>query len=93
LNPIFEAALEIQRFCSDRGWPFCVIGGLAVQRWGEPRLARDVDVSLLTDWLDIEGVVQRQTALDLRIIWEELVPLLELKEDPSIEPRLRKLLG
>lgn len=26
---------------------FCLIGGLAVQRWGEPRVTRDVDVTLL----------------------------------------------
>ena len=31
-----------------RGWRSCIIGALAVQRWGEPRLTRDVDVSLLT---------------------------------------------
>jgi hypothetical protein len=34
-----------------------VIGGLAVQRWGEPRLARDVDVSLLCGWGNEETVV------------------------------------
>ena len=27
---------------------FCFIGGLAVQRWGEPRVTRDVDLTLLT---------------------------------------------
>lgn len=26
---------------------FCLIGGLAVQRWGEPRVTRDVDLTLL----------------------------------------------
>ena len=31
-----------------RGWEHCIIGGLAVQRWGEPRLTRDVDLTLLT---------------------------------------------
>ena len=31
-----------------RGWQSCIIGGLAVIRWGEPRLTRDVDVSLFT---------------------------------------------
>jgi hypothetical protein len=50
VNPIFAAALEIQRFCRDRAWPFCIIGGVAVGRWGEPRLTQDVDVSLLTGW-------------------------------------------
>lgn len=183
MNPIFAAAREIQEFCRERGWRFCIIGGLAVQRWGEPRLTRDVDVTLLTgfggepafidellarfsprlpdardfalrnrvvlvsssdgvpidialgampfeeeavsratafrvapdlelatcsaedlivfktfagrprDWLDIEGIVTRQGAkLDAPLIWSELLPLLELKEDSEAEERLRRLI-
>lgn len=48
MNPIFAAALEVQGFCRDRGWPFCFIGGVAVQRWGEPRGTQDVDVTVFT---------------------------------------------
>ena len=48
MNPLFVAALEIQRFCAARGWRFCVIGGVAVQRWGEPRFTRDVDCTIVT---------------------------------------------
>ena len=48
MNPLFEAALDLQQFCHDHQWRFCVIGGLAVQRWGEPRLTRDVDCTILT---------------------------------------------
>ena len=48
MNPIFAAALEIQTFCRAKQWRFCFIGALAVQRWGEPRLTLDVDVTLLT---------------------------------------------
>ena len=48
MNPIFAAALEIQEFCVARQFRFCFIGGLAVQRWGEPRLTVDVDLTLLT---------------------------------------------
>lgn len=45
------------------------------------------------DWLDIRGIVDRQgTRLDHALIWEELRPLLELKDDPTIEARLRQLL-
>lgn len=32
----------------ERGWRFCFIGGIALQRWGEPRLTVDVDLTLLT---------------------------------------------
>jgi len=35
VNPIFAAALEVQAFCRDRGWQFCFIGAVAVQRWGD----------------------------------------------------------
>jgi len=29
---VLEAAGEVQRFCQQRDWHFCFIGGLAVQR-------------------------------------------------------------
>jgi hypothetical protein len=48
VNPLVEAAVDIQRFVASRGWRSTVIGGLAVQRWGEPRQTRDVDLALLT---------------------------------------------
>ena len=48
MNPLFAAALELQQFLEARDWRFCFIGGLAVQRWGEPRLTLDVDCTLLT---------------------------------------------
>lgn len=48
MNPIFGAALEVQAFCRDRHWRFCFIGAVAVQRWGEPRLTQDVDLTVIT---------------------------------------------
>ena len=48
MNPLFAAALDIQAFATLRDWKCTVIGGLAVQRWGEPRQTRDVDLTLLT---------------------------------------------
>jgi hypothetical protein len=44
---LLTAALEIQSFCQCQGWQMCVIGGLAVLRWGRPRTTQDVDISLL----------------------------------------------
>jgi len=44
---IAEAA-RLDAFLQSRGWRYCFIGGLAVQHWGEPRLTRDLDLSLLT---------------------------------------------
>ena len=48
MTPLFEAALELQDFFIRRQWRFCLIGGIALLRWGEPRFTRDVDVTLLT---------------------------------------------
>ena len=183
MNAIFEAALEIEAICRAAKFEFCFIGGLAVQRWGQPRMTADVDLTVITgfggeapyvdallahlrpritdarefalrhrtllvmasngihadialgampfeeraaarasqyqladgksvttcsaedlivhkafaardkDWLDIEGIVTRQGGrLDRTVIWNELLPLLELRDDASIEPRLRRLL-
>lgn len=48
MNPIFSAALELQDFCTGRSWKFCFIGAVAGQRWGEPRLTLDADLTLMT---------------------------------------------
>jgi hypothetical protein len=48
VNLLFAAAAELQQYCDRQGWKSVVIGGLAVQRWGEPRQTRDVDLALLT---------------------------------------------
>jgi hypothetical protein len=48
LDLILTAAWDLQRFCDARGWRFCFIGGIAVQRWGEPRFTADADLTLLT---------------------------------------------
>lgn len=52
MNPIFQSALALQEFCDNHSWPSCFIGGIAVQRWGEPRMTRDVDLTLLTGFGD-----------------------------------------
>jgi len=48
VNPLFAAAVDLQGFCTARGWRNTIIGGLAVQRWGEPRQTRDVDLTIVT---------------------------------------------
>jgi hypothetical protein len=57
MNQLFEAGLEFQQFAETKGWRYCFIGGLAVIRWGEPRMTQDVDVSLLTGFGGEEPVV------------------------------------
>ena len=48
LPRVLAAAVEVQSLCQQQHWRFCFIGGVAVQRWGEPRLTQDVDLTLLT---------------------------------------------
>ena len=48
MRDLFLLASEVQSFCRARHWRFCFIGGIALQRWGEPRLTGDVDLTVLT---------------------------------------------
>jgi hypothetical protein len=183
MNPILEAAVEVERIVRAARFPFCFIGGLAVQRWGQPRMTADIDLTVITgfgneeryidallaslgarltnarsfalqhrtllliasngvhvdvslgampfeersveraslfeisdsdsvttcsaedlivhktfagrdkDWGDIRGIVARQPQLDRRLIWDELLPLLELRDDNETEAKLRRLLS
>ena len=52
MNALIQAAAELQAVCIQHDWRFCFIGGLAVQRWGEPRETVDVDLTLLTGFAD-----------------------------------------
>ena len=58
MNAIYAAALEIEEFCGARGWSACIIGGLAVLRWGEPRGTQDVDLTLVTELGEEETFVR-----------------------------------
>ena len=181
MNEVIRAAADLQALCESQGWRFCFIGGLALQRWGEPRETIDVDLTLFTgfggegafiqtllehyeariadaaefararrvllvrarsgvglditfgglafeesaversskfsfppdiplrtcsaedlivmkafaartrDWLDVEGIIIRQTGkLDWTYIRRQLQPLVELKEAPDITEELEK---
>jgi hypothetical protein len=52
VNAVIRAAADLQEVCEAEGWRFCFIGGLALQRWGEPRETVDVDLTLLTGFED-----------------------------------------
>lgn len=57
MTELIALALELQMNCRAKQWPFCIIGGLAVQHWGEPRFTKDVDVTILTGFGGEEPVV------------------------------------
>jgi Nucleotidyl transferase AbiEii toxin, Type IV TA system len=52
VNDIIQAAAELQAVCQSQNWQFCFIGGLALQRWSEPRETVDVDLSLFAGFGD-----------------------------------------
>ena len=62
MNALLGTAAEIQHFLQRAGERFCFIGGVALQRWGEPRLTRDVDLTLLCPYGAEAQAVERLLA-------------------------------
>ena len=48
MKTLFQTAAELQAFLEKEKCKYCFIGGIALQRWGEPRVTVDIDVTLLT---------------------------------------------
>ena len=44
---LFERASQVDAALSETGLRYCFIGGIAVQRWGEPRSTQDLDLTVL----------------------------------------------
>jgi hypothetical protein len=62
INDALIAAFEVQKFLLAEDWAFCFIGGLAVQRWGEPRMTGDADLTLITGFGNEEPFVDKLLA-------------------------------
>ena len=58
MTEVIQAAVELQAVCQTQGWQFCFIGGLALQRWAEPRETVDADMTLLTGFGGEEPFIQ-----------------------------------
>jgi hypothetical protein len=82
---LFQQARELQRFLTEWDWDFCLIGGIAVIRWGEPRLTRDVDVSLFTGFGNEESFV--------RPLLQEFTPRVNGALEFALENRVVLLTG
>ncbi|MBU2575251.1 MAG: hypothetical protein KKH28_14375 [Elusimicrobia bacterium] len=59
---LFHTAKELQGIFMDKAWKFCFIGGIALQRWGEMRLTRDVDAALFTGFGSEEPAIDELLA-------------------------------
>ncbi len=55
---VIRVAGQIQALCETENWRFCFIGGVALQRWGEPRETVDVDLTLMTGFGGEEPFIQ-----------------------------------
>lgn len=62
MSELFDAAREVCDFMEVQRWEYCIIGGVAIQRWGEQRAIVDVDFTLLSEWGDEEFYIDRLLA-------------------------------
>ncbi|MEM6691381.1 MAG: nucleotidyltransferase [Planctomycetota bacterium] len=62
-SSLWATAVKLYGHLKDSGYPFCFIGGLVVQRWGQPRMTGDVDATILCEFGDESRLAQ--TFLDL----------------------------
>lgn len=65
---LLDAAQEVDGYCRRQGWRHCIIGGMALLRWGEQRMTKDVDITLLTGFGDEERYI--------RALADDFVPLV-----------------
>jgi predicted nucleotidyltransferase len=61
-TPIRTAA-KVQRVLDRQRWKYCFIGGVAVQKWGQPRFTQDVDLTIFTGFGREEAVIDALLAL------------------------------
>lgn len=57
LDELLLAASELESALHRKDWRFCFIGGVAVQRWGNPRFTQDIDLTLLTGFGEEEKFI------------------------------------
>lgn len=59
MTDVFQVAAWVCQELDGLSLPYAVIGGIALQVWGETRVTRDVDISLLTGFGDEYAAVSR----------------------------------
>ena len=92
--PLTRAAADVLGICDSLGRRACLIGGIAVQRWGQPRATQDVDVTVLAPVGSEAAVVDELLAsLTPRVpdglaTWRRRhAPMRALKPGASSRPR------
>jgi len=59
MHKVFVAALELQAALKETGRPFCFIGGLVLQRWGNPRMTQDADATVISAFIHDEELIRK----------------------------------
>jgi predicted nucleotidyltransferase len=62
---------------NDRGIPYMIIGGQAVLLYGEPRLTRDIDITLGVDTDRLEDVLEMARDISLRPLPDDVYPFVK----------------
>mgnify|MGYP001336683372 CR=1 FL=1 len=55
---IWRSAVELNQFLDSCGYTFCFIGGISLQRWGQPRSTRDIDLNLLAGFGNEHPIIE-----------------------------------
>ena len=80
MNNYDQAIWEVHTLLSKLGISYAVIGGVAVQYWGEPRLTQDIDLTVSAPLEDLDVFVSQ--------ILEDFSPRLENALDFALENRV-----
>ena len=59
MNGVLDAAVEVDQRLQQTGLPYCLIGGIALQRWGQPRMTLAVDVTVMTEFGNEEPAIEQ----------------------------------
>jgi predicted nucleotidyltransferase len=62
---------RLARAIEDAGLPYMVIGGMAVLVYGEPRLTKDIDITLGVDGDALPQVLRMAERLDLQVLVDD----------------------
>lgn len=64
INNILEVAVEVGQRLESLNIPYCFIGGIACQRWGEPRQTVDDDATLFVGFGNEDSVIDALLSID-----------------------------
>ena len=59
MNKLEQAAWEAHQYFAEQGVPYAIIGGMAVQHWGEPRFTQDIDLTVSAPLENLPQFIQR----------------------------------